>query len=56
MYAVMKFSCVLVRFDDARQRILAKGFTPDQFEECLSEYERLNVWQINLSRTMITFI
>ncbi|XP_065887015.1 DNA replication licensing factor mcm7-like [Dysidea avara] len=28
-----------VRFDDARQCILAKGFTPDQFEECLSEYE-----------------
>jgi len=47
---------VWCRFDDARQRILAKGFTPDQFEECLTEYERLNVWQINMARTLITFI
>lgn len=45
-----------VRFDEARQRILAKGYTPDQFEQCLDEYERLNVWQINQSRTRITFI
>ena len=28
-----------VRFDDARQCILAKGYTPDQFDECLDEYE-----------------
>lgn len=45
-----------VRFDNARQRILAKGYTPDQYEECLDEYERLNVWQVNQSRTRITFI
>ena len=38
-----------VWFDDARQRILAKGYTPDQFDECLDEYERLNVWQVNQS-------
>ena len=44
------------RFDNARQRILAKGYTPDQYEECLDEYERLNVWQVNQSRTRITFI
>lgn len=46
----------MVRFDEARQRILAKGYTPDQFDECLDEYERLNVWQVNQSRTRITFI
>lgn len=45
-----------VRFDEARQRILAKGYTPIQFDECLDEYERLNVWQVNQSRTRITFI
>ena len=45
-----------VRFDEARQRILAKGYTPDQFEQCLDEYERLNVWQVNQSRTRITFV
>ena len=47
---------IFYRFDEAWQRILAKGFTPDQFEECLTEYERLNVWQINMARTLITFI
>lgn len=45
-----------VRFDEARQRILAKGYTPNQFDECLDEYERLNVWHINQSRTRITFV
>jgi DNA replication licensing factor MCM7 len=45
-----------VRFEEARQSVLAKGFSPDQFEECLEEYERLNVWQINQSRTRIIFI
>ena len=45
-----------VRFDEARQRILAKGYTPNQFDECLDVYERLNVWQVNQSRTRITFI
>jgi DNA replication licensing factor MCM7 len=45
-----------VRFDEARQRILAKGYTPDHFEQCLEEYERLNVWHINQSRTRITFV
>lgn len=47
---------LLHRFEAARQRVLAKGFTPDQFEECLDEYERLNVWQINQSRTRIVFV
>ena len=50
------YCCFLGRFDEARQRILAKGYTPAQFEECLDEYERLNVWQINQSRTKITFV
>lgn len=45
-----------VRFDEARQRILAKGYPPNQFDQCLDEYERLNVWQINQSRTRITFV
>ena len=45
-----------IRFDEARQRILAKDYTPNEFDECLDEYERLNVWQVNQSRTRITFI
>lgn len=44
------------RVETARQRILAKGFTPDDFQQCLSEYERLDVWQLNTARTRITFV
>ena len=44
------------RFQEAQQRCMTKGFTPDQFEACMSEYEELNVWQINSNRTRITFV
>lgn len=42
--------------EDARQRCLTKGFTPDQFTKCLDDYENINVWQINNARTKITFV
>ncbi|KXJ24976.1 DNA replication licensing factor mcm7-A [Exaiptasia diaphana] len=45
-----------VKMQEAKQRCLSKGFTPDQFNSCLSEYEDLNVWQINQSKTRITFV
>ncbi|XP_038050224.1 DNA replication licensing factor mcm7-B-like isoform X1 [Patiria miniata] len=45
-----------VKFADARQTCLAKGFTNDQFEEALDAYEELNVWQVNNARTKITFV
>lgn len=45
-----------VRVADARQRCVAKGFTPDQFDEAVEEYEALNVWLQNAARTRITFI
>ncbi|GIZ04246.1 DNA replication licensing factor Mcm7 [Caerostris extrusa] len=38
-----------IKMADAQERCLAKGFKPDQFEE-------LDIWQINQSRTKITFI
>ena len=44
------------RVEEARQRILAKGYTAAQFDECLEEYEQLNVWQVNQSKTKITFV
>lgn len=47
---------LLSRLEEARQRCLTKGFTPDQFEKCLTDYESLNVWQINSSKTRITFV
>lgn len=45
-----------VKFQEAHQRCTTKGFTPDQFEACMSEYEELNIWQINSNRTRITFV
>jgi len=41
---------------DARQRTLAKGFTIDQFNACIDEYEELNVWTVNETKTRLTFI
>uniref|UniRef100_F7AUJ3 DNA replication licensing factor MCM7 n=1 Tax=Ciona intestinalis TaxID=7719 RepID=F7AUJ3_CIOIN len=45
-----------VRVADARQRCVAKGFTPDQFDEAVEEYEALNVWLLNTAKTRLTFI
>jgi len=45
-----------IKFEDALQRCLSKGFTPAQFDECLTGYENLNIWQINKARTKITFV
>ena len=41
---------------DVIERCGAKGFKPDQIDECLEEYEDLNVWQINTARTRLTFV
>lgn len=51
-----KVVCLVFRLEEAKQRCLSKGFTPDQFEKCLKDYEDLNVWQINSSKTKITFV
>lgn len=48
--------CRTVKMADALERCLAKGFNPDQFEEAIEEYEELDIWQVNQSRTKITFI
>eukprot|EP00794_Sanderia_malayensis_P013959 gene13959-15415_t len=45
-----------LNIEEARQRCLTKGFTPDQFTRCLDDYENINVWQINNARTKITFV
>uniref|UniRef100_T2MG55 DNA replication licensing factor MCM7 n=1 Tax=Hydra vulgaris TaxID=6087 RepID=T2MG55_HYDVU len=45
-----------VKVDQAKQRCLTKGFTPDQFEACLRDYENLNIWLLNKARTRITFV
>lgn len=45
-----------VRFAEAEQRCVSRGFTPAQFQAALDEYEELNVWQVNTARTRITFV
>eukprot|EP00048_Salpingoeca_helianthica_P003471 m.67637 g.67637 ORF g.67637 m.67637 type:complete len:729 (+) comp12719_c0_seq5:22-2208(+) len=45
-----------VQVEEARARAQARGFTPEQFDDCLDEYEKLNVWQINQTRTRLDFI
>ncbi|XP_026518362.1 DNA replication licensing factor MCM7, partial [Terrapene carolina triunguis] len=45
-----------VRYAEAEQRCVSKGFTPAQFQAALDEYEELNVWQVNQARTRITFV
>jgi len=37
-------------------RALAKGFKKSQLDECLREYEELNVWILNQSRTVVRFV
>jgi len=45
-----------VKITDITERCVAKGYKPDAVEECLEEYEELNVWQVNQARTKITFV
>lgn len=45
-----------VKISDVMDRCVAKGFKPDQMDACIEEYEELNVWQVNQTRTKITFI
>ncbi|KDR14096.1 DNA replication licensing factor Mcm7 isoform X2 [Zootermopsis nevadensis] len=45
-----------VKVADVMERCASKGYNPNQAEECLEEYEELNVWLINQARTQITFV
>jgi DNA replication licensing factor MCM7 len=45
-----------VKFSDVMDRCTTKGYKPDQVDRCIEEYEELNVWQVNQTRTKITFI
>jgi DNA replication licensing factor MCM7 len=41
---------------EALARAQARGFTRDQFDECIEDYEELEVFALNAHRTKITFI
>merc|ERR1712150_306197 len=45
-----------LKMNDVIERCTAKGYKPDLVETCLEEYEELNVWQVNQTRTKITFM
>lgn len=45
-----------VKYSDVVERCLTKGFKPDEVDQCIEEYEELNIWQVNQTRTKITFI
>ncbi|KAG5676416.1 hypothetical protein PVAND_006254 [Polypedilum vanderplanki] len=45
-----------VKISDVMDRCTTKGYKPDQVDVCIEEYEELNVWQVNQTRTKITFI
>ncbi|XP_012267656.2 DNA replication licensing factor Mcm7 [Athalia rosae] len=46
----------IVKVSDILERCINRGFKPDQVNECIEEYEALNVWQVNQARTTITFV
>lgn len=45
-----------VKVSDVMDRCTTKGFKPDEVDRCIEEYEQLNIWQVNQTRTKITFI
>ncbi|KAJ3653658.1 hypothetical protein Zmor_012897 [Zophobas morio] len=45
-----------VKIADVVEKCATKGYNPDQVDSCIEEYEELNVWQVNQTRTKITFI
>ncbi|GAB0089915.1 DNA replication licensing factor MCM7 [Sergentomyia squamirostris] len=45
-----------VKVSDVMDRCTSKGFKPDEVDRCIGEYEQLNIWQVNQTKTRITFI
>jgi len=45
-----------LKVTEIKERCTSKGFKPDQIEETISEYERLNIFHVNDTRTKITFV
>ena len=45
-----------LKMSDVMERCVSKGFKPDQIDECVEEYEELNVWQVNTAKTKLTMV
>ena len=44
------------RYDEILPRVLAKGYTQQQLNTCLDEYDGLEVLQVSHDRASITFL
>ena len=45
-----------LKMTEIKERCTSKGFKPDQIDETVAEYERLNIFHVNDTRTKITFV
>ncbi|KAK4053032.1 DNA replication licensing factor MCM7 [Microbotryomycetes sp. JL201] len=41
---------------EVRERVIAKGFTEDQLNECIEAYSELDVWQLEGNGTILRFL
>ena len=49
-------STATLKVTEIKERCTSKGFKPDQIDETIDEYERLNIFHVNDARTKITFV
>ena len=45
-----------IKITDVIERCTAKGFKLSAINECIEEYEELNVWQVNQKRDKLIFL
>merc|ERR1719242_304127 len=45
-----------LKVGEIKERCTSKGFKPDQIDDAIAEYERLNIFHVNDARTKITFV
>jgi len=50
------FTGATVKMADVQQRCVAKGYTPEQLQSAIQEYEGLNLWYLNSNKTNLTFV
>ena len=44
-----------LKMSEIKERCMSKGYKPDQIDECIEDYEELNVFSVNQTKTKITF-
>lgn len=45
-----------VKISDVMEKCTTKGYKPDQVDKCIEDYETLNIWHVNQTRTKITLV